>query len=119
MIQISITKWSLLYIHLKQEIKWIDDIGHEWSIRRLVLFVASYYASIACVPALSPFVIVRHAKNKNKSWFWKLDLLLDLLDLGYNQLSGRISYSLRFTPQFTIYLNMNDFDGSLSLDHQM
>ena len=48
-------------------------------------------------------------------WFWKLELQLVELDLGYNQLSGRIPNSLRFAPQSTVYLNWNHFNGSLPL----
>ncbi|KAL6325665.1 hypothetical protein AAG906_023510 [Vitis piasezkii] len=48
-------------------------------------------------------------------WFWKLDLELDQLDLGYNQLSGTIPNSLKFGPQSSVYLNVNHFNGSLPL----
>ena len=48
-------------------------------------------------------------------WLWKLDLELDKLDLKYNQLSGRIPNSLRFTSQSSVYLKGNNFSGSLPL----
>ena len=48
-------------------------------------------------------------------WFLKLDLELEQLDLGYNQLSGRIPNSLKFSSQSSVYLIRNHFSGSLPL----
>lgn len=62
-------------------------------------------------------LILRNARifDTIPDWFWKLDLLLIELDLGYNQISGRIPTSLKFAPQSTVYLNRNRFNGSLPL----
>ncbi|KAL2523203.1 disease resistance family protein/LRR family protein [Forsythia ovata] len=46
-------------------------------------------------------------------WFWELKLELDELDLGYNQLRGRIPNFLKFSYMSTVYLNWNRFEGPL------
>lgn len=48
-------------------------------------------------------------------WLAELNLELDELDLGYNQIQGRIPHSIRFTPFSTVYLNENLFEGTLPL----
>ncbi|KAJ4729445.1 LRR receptor-like kinase family protein [Melia azedarach] len=61
--------------------------------------------------------ILRNAKISDTipDWFWKLDLSLIELDLGYNQISGRVPNSLKFLPQATVYLNWNRFSGPFPL----
>ncbi|XP_022741404.1 LRR receptor-like serine/threonine-protein kinase FLS2 [Durio zibethinus] len=46
-------------------------------------------------------------------WFWKLDLVLDVLDFSYNQLTGRVPSSIKFRPQGFVFLNHNNFIGPL------
>ncbi|KAJ9683261.1 hypothetical protein PVL29_019021 [Vitis rotundifolia] len=62
-------------------------------------------------------LILRNAQISDTipEWFWKLDLELDQLDLGYNQLSGRTPNSLKFTLQSSVCLMWNHFNGSLPL----
>ncbi|KAL6325376.1 hypothetical protein AAG906_023221 [Vitis piasezkii] len=62
-------------------------------------------------------LILRNARISDTipEWFWKLDLELDQLDLGYNQLSGRTPNSLKFTLQSSVCLMWNHFNGSLPL----
>ncbi|KAH6781810.1 hypothetical protein C2S51_007103 [Perilla frutescens var. frutescens] len=48
-------------------------------------------------------------------WLAELNLELNELDLGYNQLRGKIPNSIRFTPFSTVYLNVNLFEGTLPL----
>ncbi|RVW45058.1 LRR receptor-like serine/threonine-protein kinase GSO1 [Vitis vinifera] len=62
-------------------------------------------------------LILRNARISDTipEWFWKLDLELDQLDLGYNQLSGRTPNSLKFTLQSSVCLIWNHFNGSLPL----
>ncbi|XP_062008629.1 receptor-like protein EIX1 isoform X1 [Rosa rugosa] len=48
-------------------------------------------------------------------WFWQLDLLLDELDVAYNQLSGKVPNSLRFSYPATVDLSSNLFEGPLPL----
>nr|XP_011467701.1 PREDICTED: probable leucine-rich repeat receptor-like protein kinase At1g35710 isoform X1 [Fragaria vesca subsp. vesca] len=48
-------------------------------------------------------------------WFWKLDLLLDELNMAYNQLSGKVPNSLRFSFPANAALSSNLFDGPLPL----
>ncbi|KAJ9682655.1 hypothetical protein PVL29_018554 [Vitis rotundifolia] len=62
-------------------------------------------------------LILRNARISDTilEWLWKLDLELDQLDLGYNQLSGRTPSSLKFTLQSSVCLIWNHFNGSLPL----
>ncbi|KAM5579371.1 receptor-like protein EIX1 [Rosa sericea] len=48
-------------------------------------------------------------------WFWQLDLLLDELDVAYNQLSGKVPNSLRFSYPATVDLSSNLFEGPFPL----
>ncbi|XP_059639857.1 LRR receptor-like serine/threonine-protein kinase ERECTA [Cornus florida] len=48
-------------------------------------------------------------------WFWKLDLLLDELYVGSNQLSGEIPNSLQFHCPSNVNLSWNCFEGPLPL----
>ncbi|XVF57810.1 hypothetical protein PTKIN_Ptkin07bG0012200 [Pterospermum kingtungense] len=48
-------------------------------------------------------------------WFWKLDMVLYVLDLGYNDLSGPIPNSIKFMPQGEVFLDSNNFRGSLPI----
>ncbi|XVF57809.1 hypothetical protein PTKIN_Ptkin07bG0012100 [Pterospermum kingtungense] len=68
-------------------------------------------------------------KGSIPEWFWKLDLVLDVLDFRFNQLTGTVPNSLKFTPLATLYLDYNNLTGPLpvlssnlsavSLDHNM
>ncbi|KAI9178409.1 hypothetical protein LWI28_026129 [Acer negundo] len=46
-------------------------------------------------------------------WFWKLDLILNFLDLSNNQLTGGVPDAIKFSPQATVFLNNNRFTGPL------
>ncbi|XVF57814.1 hypothetical protein PTKIN_Ptkin07bG0012600 [Pterospermum kingtungense] len=46
-------------------------------------------------------------------WFLKLGLALDVLDLGYNNLTGSVPNSLKFNYPGTFLLNNNNFTGPL------
>ncbi|KAH9743554.1 LRRNT 2 domain-containing protein [Citrus sinensis] len=61
--------------------------------------------------------ILRNAQISDTipEWFWQLDLSVYELDLGYNQISGRVPNSLKFLPQSTVYLNWNLFSGPFPL----
>ncbi|WKA04191.1 hypothetical protein VitviT2T_022248 [Vitis vinifera] len=48
-------------------------------------------------------------------WFWKLDLHLDELDIGSNNLGGRVPNSMKFLPDSTVDLSENNFQGPLPL----
>ncbi|TXG54852.1 hypothetical protein EZV62_020108 [Acer yangbiense] len=48
-------------------------------------------------------------------WFLQLDLKLQELDVGYNQLSGKVPNSISFLYPSTVYLNFNYFEGRLPL----
>ncbi|PRQ54241.1 putative non-specific serine/threonine protein kinase [Rosa chinensis] len=48
-------------------------------------------------------------------WFWQLDLLLDELDVAYNQLTGKVPNSLRFSNLANADLSSNHFQGPLPL----
>ncbi|XP_059598719.1 receptor-like protein EIX1 [Vitis vinifera] len=48
-------------------------------------------------------------------WFWKLDLHLDELDIGSNNLGGRVPNSMKFLPESTVDLSENNFQGPLPL----
>ncbi|KAK9923768.1 hypothetical protein M0R45_032169 [Rubus argutus] len=48
-------------------------------------------------------------------WFWQLDLLLDEMDVAYNELSGRVPNSLRFTISAYVDLSSNRFEGPFPL----
>ncbi|KAJ4729448.1 Leucine-rich repeat receptor protein kinase [Melia azedarach] len=48
-------------------------------------------------------------------WFWKLDLVLDELDVAYNELRGRVPNSLRFRYPGVVDLSSNRFEGPLPL----
>ncbi|KAL6325289.1 hypothetical protein AAG906_023134 [Vitis piasezkii] len=48
-------------------------------------------------------------------WFWKLDLHLDELDIGSNNLGGRVPNSMKFLPGATVDLEENNFQGPLPL----
>lgn len=45
-------------------------------------------------------------------WFWKLDLQLDQLDLAYNQLTGRVPNTMKFSDKAVVDLSSNRFQGS-------
>ncbi|KDO35936.1 hypothetical protein CISIN_1g040185mg, partial [Citrus sinensis] len=49
------------------------------------------------------------------NWFWQLDLALDELDVGSNELSGRIPNSLGFRFPGTVDLRSNRYEGPLPL----
>ncbi|KAL7196310.1 hypothetical protein ACSBR1_036337 [Camellia fascicularis] len=48
-------------------------------------------------------------------WFWKLDLQLNELDVGFNHLSGQVPNSLRFSDLSNVDLNSNSFEGPFPL----
>ncbi|CAN6572413.1 unnamed protein product [Malus baccata var. baccata] len=48
-------------------------------------------------------------------WFLQLDLQLDEFDVSFNQLSGRVPHSLRFSFPSTFDLSSNRFEGPLQL----
>ncbi|RVW24360.1 LRR receptor-like serine/threonine-protein kinase GSO2 [Vitis vinifera] len=48
-------------------------------------------------------------------WFWKLDLRLDELDIGSNNLGGRVPNSMKFLLGSTIDLSENNFQVPLPL----
>ncbi|XVF57818.1 hypothetical protein PTKIN_Ptkin07bG0013000 [Pterospermum kingtungense] len=48
-------------------------------------------------------------------WFWKLDLVLDVLNFSYNQLTGTVPNPLKFKPQGAVLLNNNNFTGALPI----
>ncbi|RVW45255.1 putative leucine-rich repeat receptor-like protein kinase [Vitis vinifera] len=48
-------------------------------------------------------------------WFWKLDFRLDELDIGSNNLGGRVPNSMKFLPGSTVDLSENNFQGPLPL----
>ncbi|GMP83747.1 hypothetical protein CsSME_00037554 [Camellia sinensis var. sinensis] len=48
-------------------------------------------------------------------WFWKLDLQLNELDVGYNHLSGQVPNSLRFNNLSNVDLSSNNFEGPFPL----
>ncbi|XVF57824.1 hypothetical protein PTKIN_Ptkin07bG0013600 [Pterospermum kingtungense] len=62
-------------------------------------------------------------------WFWKLDLVFDVLDFSFNQLTGTVPNSIKFNPEGIVFLNYNNFTGplpvlssnlsSFHLDHNM
>ncbi|KAA8530110.1 hypothetical protein F0562_004819 [Nyssa sinensis] len=62
-------------------------------------------------------LILRNARISDTlpEWLSKLNLQLNELDLGYNEISGRVPNSLKFRPQSTVYLNQNSFEGPLPL----
>ncbi|CAL2271474.1 unnamed protein product [Prunus armeniaca] len=62
-------------------------------------------------------VVLRNARISDTipDWFWQLDLQLDLLDVAYNQLSGRVPNSLRLSYSSTVDLTSNRFEGPLPL----
>ncbi|KAL6272651.1 hypothetical protein ACE6H2_023343 [Prunus campanulata] len=62
-------------------------------------------------------VVLRSARLSDTIpyWFWWLDLQLDILDVAYNQLSGRVPNSLRFSYSSTVDLTSNRFEGPLPL----
>ncbi|ONH94922.1 hypothetical protein PRUPE_7G040200 [Prunus persica] len=62
-------------------------------------------------------VVLRNAMLSDTipDWFWQLDLQLDILDVAYNQLSGRLPNSLRFSYSSTVDLTSNRFEGPLPL----
>ncbi|KAK0591072.1 hypothetical protein LWI29_035281 [Acer saccharum] len=62
-------------------------------------------------------VAVWHAKISGPipSWFWKFDLFLDVLDFSYNQMTGTVPNTIRFSAQAIVFLNYNRFTGPLPL----
>ncbi|XP_059644625.1 receptor-like protein EIX2 [Cornus florida] len=48
-------------------------------------------------------------------WFWKLNLLLDRLDVAYNNLSGKLPNSLPFTDLSIADVSSNRFEGPLPI----
>ncbi|KAL6288237.1 hypothetical protein ACE6H2_012627 [Prunus campanulata] len=62
-------------------------------------------------------VVLNNAKISDTipDWFWQLDLELSKLDVAYNQLSGRVPNSLRFSYPSTVDLSSNKFEGPLPL----
>ena len=116
---LSITKYSL-----SPDLKLVINFSSDWSPP----FKLQYIKLRSCqVGPKFPVwlrnqnelntLILRNARISDTipEWFWKLDLQLVELDLGYNKLSGRIPNSLKFAPQSTVYLNWNHFNGSLPL----
>ncbi|XVF57803.1 hypothetical protein PTKIN_Ptkin07bG0011500 [Pterospermum kingtungense] len=77
------------------------------------------------------FVAVYNAGivGKIPEWFWKLDLVFNMLDFSGNQLTGTVPNSIKFMSQGVVFLNSNNFFGplpvfssnlsSLHLDHNM
>ncbi|EXC07674.1 LRR receptor-like serine/threonine-protein kinase GSO1 [Morus notabilis] len=49
------------------------------------------------------------------NWFWQLNLELNKLDVSYNQISGRVPNSLRFSDFSTVDLRSNCYEGPLPL----
>ncbi|XP_015901549.3 receptor-like protein EIX1 [Ziziphus jujuba] len=45
------------------------------------------------------------------NWFWQMDVKLDMLDLSYNNIGGRVFSSLSFNKHSSMYLISNHFDG--------
>ncbi|PQQ07512.1 receptor-like protein kinase 2 [Prunus yedoensis var. nudiflora] len=62
-------------------------------------------------------VVLRNARISDTipDWFWQLDLQIDILDVAYNQLSGRVPNSLRFIYSYNVDLSSNRFEGPLPL----
>ncbi|THG14255.1 hypothetical protein TEA_018134 [Camellia sinensis var. sinensis] len=48
-------------------------------------------------------------------WFWKLDLQLNELDVGFNHLRGQVPNSLRFNDLSNVDLYSNSFEGPFPL----
>ncbi|KAH7522845.1 hypothetical protein JRO89_XSUnG0097400 [Xanthoceras sorbifolium] len=61
------------------------------------------------------YVAVWHAKISGAipNWFWKLNLVLDVLDFSYNQLTGTVPTTITFSDQAIVFLNYNRFTGPL------
>ncbi|XVF57816.1 hypothetical protein PTKIN_Ptkin07bG0012800 [Pterospermum kingtungense] len=52
-------------------------------------------------------------KGSIPEWFWKLDLVLEMLDLRFNQITGTVPNSIKFMPQGQLFLYQNHFMGPL------
>ncbi|KAL5581348.1 hypothetical protein UlMin_013790 [Ulmus minor] len=63
------------------------------------------------------FVVLNNARISDTipDWFLQLDLQLEKLDVAYNQLSGKVPHSFRFTDGATVDLRSNLFEGPLPL----
>ncbi|PRQ51316.1 putative non-specific serine/threonine protein kinase [Rosa chinensis] len=62
-------------------------------------------------------VVLNNAKIADTipDWFWQLDLLLDEINVAYNQLGGKLPNSLRFSYRGNADLSTNLFEGPLPL----
>ncbi|XP_016651502.1 PREDICTED: LRR receptor-like serine/threonine-protein kinase GSO1 [Prunus mume] len=62
-------------------------------------------------------VVLRNSRisDTTPDWFWQLVLQLDVLDIAYNQLSGRVPNSLRFSYDSLVDLSSNRYEGPLPL----
>ncbi|KAL6143124.1 hypothetical protein ACLB2K_053820 [Fragaria x ananassa] len=62
-------------------------------------------------------VVLSNAKITDTipDWFWQLDLVLEELDVSYNQLSGKVPNSLKFTDLSNADLSSNRYEGPLPL----
>ncbi|CAL9025117.1 unnamed protein product [Prunus brigantina] len=62
-------------------------------------------------------VALNNARISNTilDWFLQLDLQLDFLDVSYNQLSGTVPNSLRFSFYSVVDLSSNRYEGPLPL----
>ncbi|KAF3435221.1 hypothetical protein FNV43_RR22308 [Rhamnella rubrinervis] len=49
------------------------------------------------------------------NWFLQLDVQLDVLDVSYNNIGGKVPNSLRFNKPSSVYLLSNNFDGPFTL----
>ncbi|XVF57797.1 hypothetical protein PTKIN_Ptkin07bG0010900 [Pterospermum kingtungense] len=52
-------------------------------------------------------------KGSIPDWFWKLELVLEMLDLRFNQITGTVPNSIKFMPQGQLFLYQNYFTGPL------
>lgn len=62
-------------------------------------------------------VILNNARISDAipNWFWQLNLSLNKLDVAYNQISGRVPNSFRFSSHATVDLSSNRYEGPLPI----
>ncbi|CAL8168776.1 unnamed protein product [Prunus armeniaca] len=62
-------------------------------------------------------LVLRNSRisDTTPDWFWQLVLQLDVLDIAYNQLSGRVPNSVRFSYDSLVDLSSNRYEGPLPL----
>ncbi|KAK4477318.1 hypothetical protein RD792_016535 [Penstemon davidsonii] len=63
------------------------------------------------------FLVINFAQISDviPDWFLEMDLQLNELDLAYNQLSGKVPTSLKFSLGSNVDLSSNEFEGPLPL----